>query len=232
MPPKGTSVNVVGEGFPTRDRLWRGSILASIAHAVYQAAEPSDWSVAWDGDAYVRNDGSGTRGAVVFENRAVVGTFCDGQSARAPWRSDVQYDLDHYLGTVPTPLRPLAERAAGYFIYTYDGTDAPAITAIFWSDGERLTAAEPWREVVEYGAHILTIESLPTDEAVLRALQEDLELSPTQIGLVKTLYERRMAAPTVPVVLSPSERRLLFAEGDAGRDESRSLLADVGIILE
>ncbi len=41
--------------FPSRKRLWHGAALATIAHAIFIAADPTlPWELSWDGPNYSR----------------------------------------------------------------------------------------------------------------------------------------------------------------------------------
>ena len=220
--------------FPTRTQLWRGAILNTIAHAVWFASKFRGYYVQWDGDTYVLDDAAGTRGAIVFGRQGLVGTFCSGESRRAPWLTEEPYDLSQYFMGMPAALRTLADRALQYFIYDYrdaNHTKAPAATTAFWGEGEQLTAAETWPLVVEHGAFVLETEVMETDEA-MQAMRQDLELSAAQTTLVYALYTRKIAAYEQTVVVRSWEREVLVAAGDAGIEQTRTLLADVGVVLD
>jgi hypothetical protein len=56
-----------GDGFPPKTSLWRGSLLASIAHAVFVARAPFlAYSQSWDGRNYSLQDSTGSYGTTAF----------------------------------------------------------------------------------------------------------------------------------------------------------------------
>jgi hypothetical protein len=221
--------------FPERATLWRGAILGTIAHAIWVAAGASLTVLQqWDGLNYSLNDVSGARGTVTFTPERVVAAFRDEHHlsrAAPPLQGIGRYAAEYYFAGAPDAAVALArEEALQYLFDTYRGVDQPVATAAFWSEGETLRAIEPWAAVVEHGAHLLRIQLLPADEAV-SAWEEDYELSAAQVALLRAIFERRMATPDGIVALTPQERRALAAVGEEGIEESRALLAAVGIAL-
>jgi hypothetical protein len=141
------------------------------------------------------------------------------------------YDERPFFAGAPHDLVVLAhEQTMSFIIQEYQGDAVPLITATFWSEGESLTAAEPWPAVMEHGAHLVEIEVMETDQAMAE-LENGYALSPEQMTLVRALYSRKKAAPDTPIVLTEHERGMLISAGAAGLDESRALLKSVGIAV-
>ncbi len=58
---RGLTMTMARNDFPSRERLWRGAALATIAHAIFIAADPAlSWELSWDGPNYSRQDSMGT----------------------------------------------------------------------------------------------------------------------------------------------------------------------------
>lgn len=221
------------EAFPHRLQLWRGAILSTIAWAIWVAHHPFfSGELSWDGPNYVLNNSQGTNGTVTFAGDRVVGAFFDLHSSRSPFQSESNnYTLAPFFVGMPQGLLTLAhEQTVQYLIEEIEGTCKPIITAAFWSEGEHLTAAEPWPEVVKHGAHIVRKEVMGMEEAIA-AWQEDCELSSAQVDLLRSLFTRKMKTPNGPLILGRRERGVLISDGDEGLGDSRELLAAVGIIL-
>ena len=221
--------------FPDRATLWRGAVLGTIAHAIWVAGGASLAVLQqWDGFNYSLNDVSGARGTVTFTLERVVAAFRDEHSlsrAAPPLRGTGRYAAEYYFAGAPEAAVALArEEALQYLFDTYRGVDQPVVTAAFWSEGATLRAIEPWPAVVEHGAHLLRIQLLAPDEAV-SAWEEEYELSTAHVALLRTLYERRMATPDGIVAMTSQECQALAAAGEDGIEESRALLAAVGITL-
>jgi hypothetical protein len=220
------------EPFPPRMRLWQGAILGTIAHAIWIVADPLlAAEQSWDGPNYNVQDSMGSRGTITFAGERAVGVFFDAHSRRSPFRSGRDYDLRSFFTGISDELYSLAQQEAlQYVLDDYRGALVPIITAAFWSEGEFLAVAEPWPEVVTNGAHLVSIQLMEPDAAMVE-WREECEMSPSQVALMRSLFDRKMATPNAPVVLEDSERDILTSEGDEGIDESRRLLAAIGIIV-
>jgi hypothetical protein len=116
-----------------------------------------------------------------------------------------------------------------YLLDDYEGSVQPIITAACWTDGDTLTAREPWQTVRAHADHRLTFLTLPMEEAIA-AWIEEYEFSEKQAGLLRDLFTRRIATMP-PILVNEQEHRALTAYGDTGLAESRGLLAAIGILL-
>lgn len=218
--------------FPTLARLRRGVLLGTIAHGLWQMAlEQFAPSQQWDGTNYGLNNEQGERGTITFDGDRVVGVFCDVHSERSPWQSEAPYDLAPYFTGIPPDLLQLAqEQTLLHQLDDYRGRLVPVITTAFWSAGERLTAAEPWPAVVANGAHLLRIQLMEPEQAIM-AWQENYEFAADQVAMLRALFGRRQASAEPVLVLKPWEQAVLLSRGDAGLAMSRQLLTAVGIAL-
>jgi hypothetical protein len=235
---------------PAPSQLRGGCILATISKALYSAATGFDddflW---WEGRSYRRNSGSGDLGTLTFAEDKFVGLFFDHDSRRSPWNPDRPlYDLDWYLSGIPRELRTIADKEAIPFL-TYPNAPGgiPLVTCAIWSDGKKIHSREPWPNLFWHGLAILHIELEDTEKASLD-LESVYDLTPTQMGLLRELYRRKLGAPSETVALDPAERELLVRDRPAimddwqrqrlssGDDDAaialcRELLAAVGINL-
>jgi hypothetical protein len=96
------------------------------------------------------------------------------------------------------------ERALRYNRQYWRGEYVPIVTAAFWDEGEYLTAAFPWREVLDNGAHIMTKEFMEPDIA-MSEWQDAYSMSEKQRDFAQSLFERRMASADEVLELSSSE---------------------------
>ncbi len=126
------------------------------------------------------------------------------------------------LGTI---VHAIATLPADYFHdeYTWHGH-------ALRSEGETLTAGEPWPEVYHHGAHILRLE-LSDPELALAEWENGMQLRPEQVVLARQLYQRRLATTDPPMHLTAAEYARLTAHGAAQLEPVRTLLAAVGIAL-
>lgn len=221
--------------FPSREQLWQGVVLATIAHAIWVAPDSELAFVqGWDGVNYLLNDGSGDRATLTFTPEYVVAAFFDLHSERSPWRESPRFPFgstyhaeDYFIGA-PSAVQTIAQQQTLRYLFDDpNGQVRPTITAAFWSDGDNLTAREPWTKIIEHGAEIIANQTLPLEEAIL-AWTENYEFSDEQVGLLHGLFARWKAASSL-IVMTAEERAILTAQGDAGLAETRELLAVVGI---
>lgn len=215
-----------------RNQLWRGAMLSTIAHAIWITPDRLlSYEVSWDGINYSRNNTQGTRGTITFHRDRVVAVFCDDDSPRAPWHLDGPYTLEPYSSSMPDDVRRLAEQEAfQYVVDDVDGWAISVVTAAFWSDGEALIASEPWAEVLAHGAHLIETELMHMPEA-LEDFRDGYEWADAEIQLLQSIFTRRMEAATGPIYLEEWEWAAFIANGTEGLEESRALLADIGIML-
>lgn len=239
--------------FPTREQLQRGVLLGTIIHAL--STLPADTfydDYKWDGHVLRLNDYNETRGCIAFTPTRVVGAFFFAESDRSPFGGDTipPYNAEAYFAVAPPEVLAIARRdvlplledwlgepAIAMAAYLHDTTNqldpayyAPVITAAFWSEGDALTAGEPWPDVYHHGAHILRLE-LSGPERALAELENEMQLRPEQVAFVRRLYERRLATTELPMRLTAEEYAQLTAHGTAQLEPVGKLLAAVGIVL-
>jgi hypothetical protein len=212
--------------------LWRGCVLSTIAHAIFIAHRPELANEqSWDDVNYNIQDTQGALGTVTFASEGVVAAFFDSHSSRNPAASNVPYKLSARLEEMPIVMQSVAEREAfQYLIQDLNGDEVPVVTAIFWQDGERLVAAEPWNDVRRHGAHVIENQIQPADIAST-AWTSHYDLSPDQTELLRSLYARKLAAVKSPIVLAREEMSELLKRGSEGIEPSRELLAGIAITL-
>lgn len=224
-------MDIQDKGFPHRVQLWRGAILATIAHAMWVTSYPTlAYELSWDGPYYSRQDIKRTRGTIAFVENGLVGVFRDDTSPRAPWNGSEQYSVEDGLEGLPDRLAEPAETALRHMLDEHTGVTEPIMTAAFWSDGDVTSAAEPWSDVLVHGAHLVRTEAMETDEA-LSEWQAQYEWSEQAMALLTGLFTRRMAISGTPVVLNDEEYEQLVANGRNGLSEARELFAAIGILL-
>jgi hypothetical protein len=212
-------------------QLRKGCVLATIAHAIFTAHNPELANEqSWDGPNYSVQDSQGALGTVTFEARATIGAFFDAHSERNPLASGAHFDLSTFLAEVPADVRSLAdEETLQYLLQDYEGATVPVVTSVFWSDHNELVAPEPWPEAFANGAHLIQTQLRTADEAI-EAWRSHYDLSPQQVELLRSLFAGRTSTDGA-VVMSHDEKAALLEQGDEGLEESRELLASVGITV-
>jgi len=212
--------------------LRKGCLLSTIAHAIFIAHNVElAHEQSWDGINYNIQDTQGALGTITFAKAGVVGAFFDLHSPRNPLTAEVSYDLDALLAEMPAGLRKLAEdEALQYLIQDLNGAEMPVITAIFWEEDGRLVSMEPWTDVLLNGAHLIETQLLP-EAGAIDVWRSHYGFSQSQVALLQSLFTRKLAASELPLVLTIAEKAELLRKGSEGLDQTRELLAGVGIEL-
>jgi hypothetical protein len=212
--------------------LWQGCVLATIAHAIFSTQHPELANEqSWDGGNYNLQDTQGTLGTVTFAKEGVVGAFFDSHSPRSPFSSSAVYRLNDRLEDMPSDLRDLSDRETlQYLIQDLNGIDTSVITAAFWGHGGQLVAAEPWPDVFSNGAHLIGTQLQPAEEAIA-LWQSHYGLSTGQVGFMRSLYVRKLAAGELKIVLTEQDKNELTRQGSQGLEQGRDLLAGIAMII-
>jgi hypothetical protein len=215
-----------------KTNLWKGSVLGTIAYAVWVIQHPSlSNEQSWDGINYNIQNNMGAYGTITFASQGIVAAFFDLHSPKNPFISDRDYDQVRFLNGIPKELLLVAEEETlQYLIQEYRDNQMPIITTAFWSENDYLFAAESWKEVFKNGAHLIQNQLLEIDAAIIQ-WQVNYNLSDSQVDLVLGLFIRRMEKLNHPVIFTSQEVATLITNGDEGINISRELLTAVGITL-
>ncbi len=222
---------------PLQKSLWPGSVLASIAHAIFTCRNPSlAHEQSWDGETYNIQDSAGSRASVSFVDRGqrYVGVFFYEASDRNPFSGGGEYSLDQFFIGCPRALRDLANREAlQYALQEYNGKSQPIITAALWADGEGefVQAAEPWQVANENGAMLIANQFMDPN-AGLKSWQADYDLSDDEVSFIESIWLRKMAVREDLIRLSKDERAFLsrVASDEDGAEAGWESFRELGIL--
>lgn len=227
------------ERFPLKSLVWPGSLLATIAHAIFVARIPfMAHEQSWDGHIYSVQDSGGSRGTIAFGEHmsSFVAVFYLATSERNPLnRGACDFsEATVFVRDVPDQLDGLSQEALQYVMQDVGGKAIPVITTAFWSDpdGSRVAAIDTWPVVVKHGAALVKNQVLPADVAIKR-WADNFEFTADQIALANALFQRRLGTVAGAVRLTSAEAQQVrsIAAGDAGLQVCRESLAEVAIIL-
>jgi hypothetical protein len=205
-------------------------MLGSIVHATVQPRFDMFFE-GWVGDVYQLNDWQGTSGVVVFFTSGAIGAFYDVHS-RHQWAWLLQNQESFFRG-MPADLRVIADKIAlQYLLQEVDGRVVPLVTAVFWSAGERLSAAVPWTEFMENGGHILRTH-LMEREAALAEWAEGYEMTAEEVEFAERVFDRKWTAKSSWIDLTESEARWVqeHAEKPEGMMQCRKSFAEIGVFV-
>ena len=227
------------ESVPLKTLVWPGSLLASIAHAVFVARAPfMAHEQSWDGQNYNVQNSEGSRGTIAFgeDKNCFVAIFYLQTSGRNPLKKGLHEmnEATTFVRGVPDHLKALLQEALQYVLQDVPGHAVPVITAAFWSDlsSSRVTAGEPWSDVVKHGAVLVRNQTLPADVAIKR-WASDFEFTTAQTAFTDALFKRRLTTANGVVHLTSAEAQQVrsMADGDAGFQACRESLSEIGIVL-
>jgi hypothetical protein len=162
------------------------------------------------------NADAGLLERIPLELKPFIAAFFAEHSNRNPFgRAGVAANGAGLLERIPLELKPLASALPSL---TFDDNRAAVTlaTSIFWSglSDKYATSCEPWEDVFDNGASLIERELLG-EEAALAALAADMALRDAEIGLVASVYRRRLANTLGEVMLTHEETEQL---GHLSRD--------------
>lgn len=225
----------------TYDELWRSRMLASIGHALFVANAPDEaYSNSWDGITNNIPNGQGDNAAITFHPEFVVGAFYCHESARL---TDYKEALE-YLQDAPKQVKDIAKEETLQFLlgdasYFESGCeqmteDFPVITTAFWGTREGLFSLDTQEELVENGVFEIEkeLEAIQSDELISKWAEEKFEFTQEQIGLLISLYHRKITKPFGVIVLTEQEIQVIACNDVEGFNESKNLFEQIGVILD
>ncbi|KJD42385.1 hypothetical protein [Paenibacillus terrae] len=212
-----------------RNKLRSGCILASIAHAIMVAHYPElSYEHSWDGDNYSVIDGSGGRGTITFKGNYFVGAFRNENYTR----TDIHTALDFFTGA-PKHVLELAKNDTLEYLLEEDedGMTSPSITTAFWGDDDNITSVDNIVRMVQCGGYLLERQFMEDDSAI-ESWRDYYEMTPEQVDLLKSVYDRKVNNPHGNITLSKSEIEIIGTESPEGLSESITSFEEIGIYRE
>ncbi|TCI71348.1 MULTISPECIES: hypothetical protein [unclassified Exiguobacterium] len=208
----------------TRQNIWEGCILASIAHAVFIADAPDlAYEHSWDGDNYSTNDGQGSRGTVAFGQEVYAAGFRNDHLALNP------VDAKQYFIEAPDQVQQTAEQETlQYLLDEVDGEVRPVVTTVLWESEQHVFSSHPYDIMLERGADLLEVQASEY-EAAIEFWEENYELTEQQLALVEKLYHLKLEDPTRRILLTEEDIQSINANDVEGIEESRCSFSEIGI---
>ena len=216
----------------TKEQLWKGCILASIAHAIMVAHYPDlSNEHSWDGINYNVQNSTGARGTITFNPRYCIAAFRDDNSDRIAIKSKVQ-KAHAYFKNAPNEIINFAEtETLQYLLDNVDGKMVPLITAAFWEMANKLVSVDKFDDMINNGGFLLEIQ-LMDFEAAIKAWKAYYDMSAQQYDLLESIYIRKVAQPTGTLILSKGEIALIGTDDPDGLDESKTSFEEIDIQWE
>ena len=219
------------------ESLWRGTLLATIAHAFGVAHYPDLFNLqSWDVYTYSVQNNMGTAGSICFPAGSdkipfqCAGSFFEPRSARAKRTRSEKFNFDKYFAVATPSVRSLAERTLSYLLDGSQIAPTPRITTAMWSDHDGLLSLDQWDQFLQCGGYLIQKQLLPQKEALLQ-WQAEYTLTDEETGKVWEIWGRRITDPGLEVYLSSEELACLQRYGRRGLEQSGEVLNSVNIWL-
>ncbi|RHB49312.1 hypothetical protein [Exiguobacterium sp. AM39-5BH] len=208
----------------TRQNIWEGCILASIAHAIFIANAPDfAYEHSWDGDNYSTNDGQGSRGTLTFGQEFYVAGFRNERFALNP------VEAKQYFIEAPDLVQEMAEQETlQYLLDEVDGEVRPVVTTVLWESDERVFSSHPYDIMMERGADLLEVQASGYESA-LEYWEEYYELTEEQLALVEKLYLLKLKDPIRRILLTEADIQSINGNDVEGIEESKCSFSEIGI---
>lgn len=201
-------------------KLYKGCILASIAHAVAVSKFPNlDFEHSWDGINYSMNDGQGCRATITFHPKAIIAVFQNLESL------NTSKEFNFYFEGASEEIKEIAtNEALQYVLDNVDGKIKPVITGAFWGGWDSLFSNQILEEIIRAGGYILNYQLMDYEKA-LTAWSNNYELDAEQIALVDKLYKMKISSKTETITLTEMEIKCLTGN----LEECRTSLNELNI---
>jgi hypothetical protein len=209
-----------------REQLWKGCILASLAHAIMVAHYPEmSHEQSWDGFNYNVQDSSGTRGTITFHPNYLVGAFRNEYSERVSKYIDAH---DYFLGAPEEANLLAVNETLQYLLEDIDGKTVPIVTTAFWSYSDGIYSKDKFGDFFENGGFLIE-RQVTNFETAINEWKEDFEMSETQVNLLRSVFESKISNPTGDIVLNEDEIKMIESDNEEGLNESRISFEEIGI---
>ncbi|MFC4410616.1 hypothetical protein ACFOZY_09345 [Chungangia koreensis] len=214
----------------TREQIWRGSILASIAHAIMVSHFPEIANEhSWDGMNYSVQDSAGTRGTISFHSEYCVAAFRNENSYRM---SSGEISSNVYFKGAPPQIIELAEtEALQYLLDNVNGHISPVITTAFWGIKNQLFACDKHDLLIENGGFILERHVMDLSDSI-DAWVEYYDMNEKQVTLMNSIFKRKISNPKEIIRLTDTEIDMIESENQEDLTESKVSFEEIGVILE
>lgn len=215
-----------------RDQLWRGCVLASIAHAIMVAHYPElSHEQSWDGINYSIQDSEASRGTITFHSEYLVAAFRNDKSKRITEISKIRKAEEYFIGAPNDVLKLAKTEALQYLLSNIDGNTIPLITTAFWGTGGYIFSVDSQSEMLKNGCDLIERQLLDIKEAV-DAWKDYYDMSKEQVDLLESVFKRKVAQPLGEIVLLKSEVAMIGSTEQEGLDESRASFEEIKILWE
>lgn len=214
-----------------KEKLWKGCMVASIAHAIMVAHYPETSNEhSWDGMNYSVQDSEGARGTITFSKKFYVGALRDDNSERIG--EEKLFDYNSYFKNTPHNIFKLAQQEAlQYLLEDVNENIKPLITTAIWGNETETFSNDSFEDMKNNGGFLIERQTMELEDA-FSSWKEYYEMTPQQYDLLRHIYERKMLKPGQILKLTAEEINKIGTNDKEGLYESRVSFSEIGIEWE
>lgn len=214
----------------TREQLWKGCMLAAIAHAIMVSHFPElSNEHSWDGFNYSVQDSAGTRGTVTFHPELCIAAFRNEKSGRI---SVGDNKTDNYFQGASERVNEVAQaETLQYLLDEINNLLTPVITTAIWEDINKIVTPDTLKDMMDNGGFILERQVMDMDSAI-KAWVDYYEMTEAQIALLKSIFARKLVNPRAVLYLSNEEIEMIGSDDQEGLGESKISFEEINVLWE
>lgn len=210
----------------TQEDLYKGCLIASLAHAIMVARYPDlSYEQSWDSFNYSVQDAEGGRGTITFKNGLCFGAFRVDRLIRESLNDETIF------GLLPIELQQIAQHETLQYMLLDNelGQVKPVVTTLFWSDhnGTMASSHTPL-QFFEKGGQLIKRQVMDLSLA-LESWQAYYNMSKEHVLLLSRLFEGKLISPNYLITLDTEELKFL-GNDEEGLRESRESFRELGIL--
>lgn len=215
-----------------KEQLWKGCILASIAHAIIVAHFPDESNEhSWDGFNYSVQDSAGSRGTITFSKDYYVAAFRDDNSERLNKKIDIN-EYKSYFNGAPNALVELANKEAlQYLLDEVNGNVVPLKTTAFWGNEKETFSNDTFEKIHNNGGFLIDRQLLDIEDA-FNSWKEYYDMTEQQYKLLRSIYKRKIENNDKLLLMSKDEILMIGTDDEEGLKESEISFNEIGIEWE
>lgn len=190
----------------TKTDIFRGSLIASIMHAIMTNKYPDlSYEQSWDGANYSIQNSSGLRGTITFDHEFCIGAIRNENYAFT--KSD--YDVQQYLNGFPfNVVQKANEETLQYLLINKNGIIKPCVTSAFWADDDNIHFENIFVDNIERDFLLIEDILLPEKKAIER-WRNYYEMDADAIQLFNDIYQFKMMDFGSTLILNEKQKKLI-----------------------
>lgn len=199
----------------TKDKLFQGCIVSSIAHAVWSRkySFAKYWHY-WELNNCYFNDIEGNLATVSFLDNGVIGVIFRKDLFDEESFENYKRTLNRMINKLPTYLRKIAEKETiQYFIQDFQGQEIPLISDIFWNSDDVLVSSSTKAQWENIWLKLLKKQLLEYDQELL-SCQSDYNLDENEMSLISYFSKKKLEEPynTIKLYLDPEMQTSFYID--------------------